>query len=58
MFEIKKPEFVNKTFRLEKLLVERLSACSADNDISVNALVAQCCEYALNHMELDEKDIV
>lgn len=57
MFEIKKTEFINKTFRLEKTLVERLAECSAENNISVNALVAQCCEYALDHMKIEEKDV-
>lgn len=52
MFEIKKPEFVNKTFRMEKVLVEKLSKCASENDISVNALVSQCCEYALNNMKV------
>ncbi len=54
MFEIKKTEFVNKTFRLEKDLVERLSKCSSEHSISVNSLVAQCCEYALDHMKLED----
>ena len=49
MFKIHKPEYVSKTFRLEKSLVERLAACASQNGISINALVAQCCEYALEH---------
>lgn len=57
MFEIKKTEFINKTFRLEKTLVERLAECSAKHNISVNSLVAQCCEYALDHMKIEEKDV-
>lgn len=52
MFEVKKTEFVNKTFRMEKSLVEKLSKCASENDISVNALVSQCCEYALNNMKV------
>lgn len=57
MFEIKKTEYVNKTFRLEKTLVERLSKCSTEHNISVNSLVSQCCEYALNHMKIEEKGL-
>lgn len=49
VFEVKKPEFINKTFRLEKKLVEELNQCASENDISLNALVAQCCRYALDH---------
>ncbi len=56
MFEIKKTEYVNKTFRLEKSLVEKLSNCASANNLSVNALVAQCCEYALNNMALKEEN--
>lgn len=52
MFEVKKTEYVNKTFRMEKALVEKLSKCASENDISVNALVSQCCEYALNNMKV------
>lgn len=57
MFEVKKIEYANKTFRMEKTLLEALSKCASDNDISVNALVVQCCNYALNHMDIkNEKD--
>lgn len=51
MFKVEKPEFVNKTFRLEKKLVERLEQIAQQEDISVNALVVQCCNYALDNME-------
>ncbi len=55
MFEVKKPEFVNKTFRLEKTLVDELTQCATDNKISVNALIAQCCRYALDNMKVEGK---
>ena len=51
MFEIKREEYVTKTFRLNKTLVEELSARAAEHHISMNALVAQCCRYALDHMK-------
>lgn len=51
MFKVEKPEFVNKTFRMEKKLVERLEQIAQQEDISVNALVVQCCNYALDDME-------
>lgn len=56
MFKVKKPEYVNKTFRLEKELVEQLAKCAGENNISVNSLVAQCCEYALSHMTIEPED--
>lgn len=55
MFKIKTEEFVNKTFRLNKELVEELSECATENNISLNALVAQCCRYALDNIVHDSK---
>lgn len=57
MFEIKKPEFVNKTFRLEKSLVDRLNQYASQSDVSLNNLVAQCCEYALSNMKDENSHI-
>ncbi len=56
MFKIEKTEYINKTFRLEKELVEKLSKCASDNNISLNALVSQCCKYALDNMNKDENN--
>lgn len=49
VFEIQKEEYVNKTFRLRKELVEELTKCAFENKVSLNQLVAQCCQYALDH---------
>lgn len=51
MFKIEKPEYVNKTFRMEKKLVEQLEKLAQDENISVNSLVIQCCNYALENLE-------
>lgn len=51
MFKVEKAEFVNKTFRVEKSLLERLESIAQREKVSLNALVVQCCEYALDHME-------
>ncbi len=51
MFKIEKAEIVNKTFRMDKRLVERLARVAQQENISVNALVIQCCTYALDNME-------
>lgn len=48
MFRIKKQEMINKTFRMPSDLVERLEQIAQQENISVNNLVIQCCEYALN----------
>lgn len=56
MFEIKKTEFTNKTFRLEKALLDELSLYASKSNISVNALVAQCCRYALDNLNVLEAE--
>ena len=51
MFSVKKIEMVNKTFRLPLDLVERLSIIAQEKGVSMNNLVTQCCEYALNQLD-------
>ena len=50
MFFVKKVEMVNKTFRMPADLVERLSTVAQEQGVSLNNLVTQCCEYALNEL--------
>ena len=50
MFLVKKTEMVNKTFRLPSDLVKRLGIVAQEQGVSMNNLVTQCCEYALNQM--------
>ena len=40
----------NKTFRLPVDFVQRLTEVARAQDVSVNNLVQQCCEYALGDM--------
>ena len=48
MFVVKKnSEMMNKTFRLPVDLLERLTEVAKAQEVSVNNLVQQCCEYAL-----------
>lgn len=51
MFKIKKPEMINKTFRLPLVLVQEMQKVAQNKDVSLNNLVVQCCEYALKHLE-------
>ena len=51
MFKIEKKEFINKTFRMDKTLVERLAKVAQEENISVNSLVIQFCSYALDNRE-------
>ena len=56
MFKVEKPEYVNKTFRIDKKLLEKLEAIAQKENISVNALVVQCCEYTINDMNSVNED--
>ncbi len=51
MFKIKKVEYVNKTLRMPTELVKRLETVAQEKDVSLNNLVVQCCEYALNNID-------
>jgi predicted HicB family RNase H-like nuclease len=56
IFVVKKPESSNKTIRMPNEMIERLEQIAADNDISFNQLVIQCCDYALKDVaERDSK---
>ena len=51
MFIVKKnSEMMNKTFRLPVDLLERLAEVAKAQEVSVNNLVQQCCEYALGDL--------
>jgi predicted transcriptional regulator len=54
MFEITKPEMINKTFRLPQALVNRLQEVAQTKNVSVNYLVAQCCEYAMQNLKNED----
>lgn len=51
MFEIKKTEYINKTFRMPTELVQELEKLAQNNNISLNNLVVQCCEYAIDNLK-------
>jgi predicted HicB family RNase H-like nuclease len=50
MFEVRKEEMTNKTFRLPLRLIEQLYKVAQSKGISLNNLVKQCCEYALENI--------
>lgn len=55
-FVIKKSQSANKTIRMPDDLIEQLQALANKNDISFNQVVIQCCEYALDNLESDQKN--
>jgi predicted HicB family RNase H-like nuclease len=54
MFEINKPEYTNKTFRMPLELVQELQKTAQTKDVSLNYLVIRCCEYALENFKNKE----
>ncbi len=54
MFKIEKPEYINKTFRMPKELVEEMETVAQAKDVSLNQLVIQCCKYAMENLEKDK----
>lgn len=54
MFKVKKTEYINKTFRLPTDLVEKMESIAQNKGVSLNNLVFQCCEYALENIEQSE----
>lgn len=50
MFKVNKIYYANKTFRIPELLLKKLESVAQRQDISLNRLIIQCCEYALSHM--------
>lgn len=53
-FKVKKQEYENRTFRMPKELLEQLSQLSSEKNISLNQLVVQCCEFALENLDHDD----
>lgn len=53
MFKVKKPETINKTFRLPLELVQKMQVVAQNKNVSLNNLVQQCCEYALENSDID-----
>ncbi len=54
MFEIEnkfKNANIPRTIRFTDNLFERLNTLAAENDISFNLLVLQCCQYAIDNMK-------
>lgn len=51
MFNVKKIEMVNKTFRLPMELIKQLEFVAQQKGVSLNNLVQQCCQYALENLE-------
>lgn len=51
MFEVKKEEFVNKTFRMPVDLIKKLETIAQNERVSLNNLIVQCCEYSIKNLK-------
>ena len=57
MLEIEKGyESVNKTFRIPVNIVEQLERLAGKNNTSVDKVVVQCLQYALDNISTDSSD--
>lgn len=55
MFKIQKGyDSESKTFRLPVELIKQLEQLAAENKLSLNQLVIQCLNYAVDNLETDE----
>lgn len=48
---IEEENTVTKTIRIKKILVDKLNKLANDNNITVNRLINECIQYALENME-------
>lgn len=58
MFKIKpdKRESINKTIRFPLELIERIENVIKEHDVTFSGFIIQACEYALDHMDSDDKE--
>lgn len=50
MFIVKREEKVSKTFRIPTDLVRNLETVAQRQNVSLNYLLVQCCDYALKNL--------
>ena len=55
-FIIKKPTSSNRTIRMPDTLIEKISKLATEQDVSFNQVVVQCCEYAINSINVSNND--
>ena len=55
-FKIPKEEYINRTFRLRKELVDQMETICNEKNISLNKLTVLCIEYALANLDEGEDE--
>jgi predicted HicB family RNase H-like nuclease len=54
-FIVKKEESSSKTIRMPNALIEKLEDIASKKNISFNKLIIQCCQYAVDNLEENNK---
>lgn len=54
MFEVKKQEYINKTFRMPVELIKKLEVIAQSEKVSLNNLIVQCCEYSIKNLKKEK----
>ena len=54
-FIIKKPTSSNRTIRMPDALIDKITELAAEQDISFNQVVVQCCEFAINNLPKSDR---
>jgi len=49
---------ISRTVRFTEPIFEKLNKIAAENEISFNLLVLQCCKYALDNLDESENHTV
>jgi len=58
MFQIRRGyDSESKTFRLPIELIEKLDVLATQNKLSLNQLVIQCLNYAVDNIDVENSDI-
>lgn len=56
MFKLKPgSETISKTFRLPVEIADQLEQLAYDNNLSLNAVVVQCLQYALDNLDTSKQ---
>ncbi len=51
MFKVTKIEYTTKTFRIPNELLQQLETVAKQKHISLNQLIVQCCNYAIEQLD-------
>ena len=57
MFKVQHAEEnINKTFRIPKSLLDKMSSIAQSENVSLNSFVIQCCEYAIANIQSNQSE--